>query len=53
MRVDELDEFIEDGFLDKSLFVGCRRKFFEIYGVFYGFPEVADEFDVDLLFTAS
>lgn len=50
MGVDEFYKFIEDGFLNKSLFVDGGWDIFKVDGVFYGFPEVADKFHVDIGF---
>jgi hypothetical protein len=48
--VDQLDELIEDGFLDQALLVDARREVLEVDGALYGLAQVHDEFYVDVGF---
>lgn len=50
MRVDELDEFIENGLLDEAFLVDARREVLEVDGTLDRLAQVDDEFDVDIGF---
>lgn len=50
MRVDEVDEMVEDGFLNEVFFVDCWGEVFEVDCGFDVFLELVDEMDIDICF---